>query len=88
MLVTVEGSEAVRPNEFPQLEVSAIADDPTTSLAAGPPPPLGADCLWPYNFVVYVYSLCKDMVYIAGRRFIVCRSSLGGAPSFDSCTTD
>ena len=44
MLAWMEGSEAVRPNDFPQLVVSAIADDPTTSLAAGPPPPLGADC--------------------------------------------
>ena len=43
MLAWMEGSEAVRPNDFPQLAVSAIADDPTTSLAAGPPPPQGAD---------------------------------------------
>ena len=41
----MEGFEAERPNEFTQLVVSAIADNPTTSLTAGPPPPLGADFL-------------------------------------------
>ena len=53
MLAWMEGFEAVRPNafhsdkanRFPQLVVSAIADNPTTSHLAGPPPPLGADIL-------------------------------------------
>jgi len=70
---------AVRPDVFhtlgagkvTQLVVSAIADNPTTSHSAGPPPPQGADCLWPYNFVAFVYSLCKHMVYIAGMGFVV-----------------
>ena len=54
-LVAVEGFEAVRPNAFHtcctgyilQLEVSAIADNPTTIVLThnGPPPPLGADLL-------------------------------------------
>ena len=61
-LVAVEGSEAVRPNEFHtesaesilQLVVSAIADDPTTiAQAQRSPAPTGADYLAADHFSVF-----------------------------------
>ena len=72
----MEGFEAERPNEFTQLVVSAIADNPTTSLTAGPPPPQGADFYSRFNrsanklyrFLVLSFSTAVRMARLLPAR--------------------